>query len=44
MGVTHGIIKDYYRDPEKTILSAKSAIHEYLSLGYNQHFKLVGVA
>lgn len=44
MGITHGIIKDYYRDPEKTILSAKSAIHEYLSLGYNQHFKLVGVA
>lgn len=44
MGVTHGIIKDYYRDPEKTLLSAKTAIEEYHSLGFKEHFKLVGVA
>ena len=44
MGVTHGIIKDYYRDPEKTLLSAKVAIEEYRSLNYNKYFKIVGVA
>lgn len=44
MGVTHGIIKDYYRDPERTMESAKHAIEEYHSLNYYRYFKLVGVA
>ncbi len=44
MGVTHGIIKDYYRDPERTMESAKRAIEEYHSLNYHRYFKLVGVA
>ena len=44
MGATHGIIKDYYRDPEKTLESAKTAIDEYHALNCNEHFKLVGVA
>lgn len=44
MGVSHGIIKDYYRDPGKTLKSARSAIKVYHSDGYDKNFKLVGVA
>ena len=44
MGVSHGIIKDYYRDPGKTLKSARSAIKVYHSDGYDKSFKLVGVA
>jgi hypothetical protein len=46
MGVTHGIIKDYYKDPKKTLISAKEAIKVYLE-GKNEgryNFELVGVA
>ena len=44
MGVSHGIIKDYYRDPKKTLSSAREAIKEYRSGGYEGKFTLVGVA
>lgn len=44
MGVTHGIIKDFYRDPERTLKSAKDAMNEFTSGGYSKKFKLVGVA
>jgi hypothetical protein len=46
MGVTHGIIKDYYKDPKRTFISAKEAIKVYLE-GKNEgryNFELVGVA
>jgi len=46
MGVTHGIIKDHYKDPERTFISAKEAIKVYLN-GKNKglyNFELVGVA
>lgn len=44
MGVSHGIIKDYYRNPRKTLDSARLAIEEYKESGYDSSFKLVGVA
>ncbi|MCL4333384.1 MAG: hypothetical protein M1290_06435 [Candidatus Thermoplasmatota archaeon] len=44
MGVSHGIIKDYYRDPYKTLSSAREAIREYRSGRYDRDFTLVGVA
>ena len=44
MGVSHGIIKDYYRDPKKTLNSAKEGIKVYRSGGYEGKFTLVGVA
>jgi hypothetical protein len=46
MGVTHGIIKDYYKDPKQTLISAKQAMRIYKK-GKKQglyNFKLVGVA
>lgn len=44
MGVTHGIIKDYYRNPRKTLKSAKKAIKYYKRHGLARKFVLVGVA
>ena len=44
MRVSHGIIKDYYRDPNKTLESARLAIKEYKENGYERYFKLIGVA
>ncbi|MCL4447067.1 MAG: hypothetical protein M1556_01410 [Candidatus Thermoplasmatota archaeon] len=44
MGVSHGIIKDYYRDPELTLSSAKEAIKIHNTGDYNKSFELVGVA
>ena len=44
MGVTHGIIKDSYRNPEKTIMSAKEALQVYEEMGLQNSFTLVGVA
>ena len=42
MHLKYGIIKDYYRDPKKTIESAKLAVKEYKKGNYN--FELMGVA
>ncbi|WP_298277963.1 DUF6884 domain-containing protein [Ferroplasma sp.] len=42
MHVKYGIIKDYYRDPKKTLESAKLAKSEYNKRKYN--FELMGVA
>lgn len=42
MRVDYGIIKDHYRDKEKTLESAKQAFEEYRKNNYN--FKLIGVA
>jgi len=42
MGVSHGIIKDYYRDPVKTLRSAEIAYDFYRSHDYS--FELIGVA
>jgi len=42
MGVDYGIIKDYYRNPEKTLESAKKALKIYKKGKYN--FQLMGVA
>ena len=44
MGVTHGIIKDYYRNPKKTLESAKMAMNAYESQNFKGKFILVGVA
>ena len=46
MGVTHGIIKDHYRDPVQTLKSAKKAIKVYKMGRKKGHynFELVGVA
>lgn len=44
MGVTHGIIKDYYHDPRKTYESARLALKIYELEGYDKKFKIVGVA
>ena len=44
MGVTHGIIKDRYRDPVKTYKSARIAIRAYEDLCYDKKFTIVGVA
>lgn len=44
MGVSHGIIKDYYRDSDQTLKSAREAIKVYRSSSYDKDFKLVGVA
>lgn len=44
MGVTHGIIKDYYRNPLKTLKSAKRAIKYYKRHELVREFILVGVA
>lgn len=42
MNVSHGIIKDYYRDRAKTLDSAKKALKAHKKGNYD--FKLVGVA
>jgi len=42
MCVDYGIIKDYYRDPAKTLESAKEALEVYKNGKYN--FQLMGVA
>lgn len=44
MGVSHGIIKDYYRDPKKTLSSAREGMKVYRSDGYEGKFILIGVA
>ncbi len=44
MGVTHGIIKDYYRDPKKTLESAKEGLKVHKNQSLNEKFNLVGVA
>ncbi|MHB1492662.1 MAG: DUF6884 domain-containing protein [Thermoplasmataceae archaeon] len=44
MGVTHGIIKDYYRDPIKTLESAKQAMDFYNASELQKKFELIGVA
>lgn len=44
MGVSHGIIKDYYRDPKRTLISAREGMKVYRSGGYEGKFTLVGVA
>ena len=44
MGVTHGIIKDSYRNSEKTLESAIKALEIYRQLNLKNQFKLVGVA
>ncbi len=44
MGVTHGIIKDYYRDPSKTLESAKQAWSWYKKMNLQGKFVLLGVA
>ncbi len=44
MGVTHGIIKDYYRCPTRTFISAKEAIKIYQEFGYDKHFVLIGAS
>jgi hypothetical protein len=44
MGVTHGIIKDYYRDPTKTLESAKVGLKVYEKQNLNENFILMGVA
>lgn len=44
MGITHGIIKDYFRDPVKTLESAKEAWEYYHKAGLQEKFVLLGVA
>ena len=44
MGVKYGIIKDYYRDPLKTLKSAKEALKVHQNSCYYDKFDLVGVA
>lgn len=44
MGADYGIIKDYYRDRRKTRESALNGLLIYKKLGYEKHFKLIGVA
>lgn len=44
MGVTHGIIKDYYRNPIKTLESAKQARDYYYISDLQGKFDLIGVA
>lgn len=44
MGVTHGIIKDYYRDRGRTLKSAILAKREFEKGNFNSKFKLIGVA
>ena len=44
MGVTHGIIKDYYRNPKKTLESAKMAMNAYESQNFKGKFILVRFA
>ena len=44
MGVTHGIIKDSYRDPMKTLESAKLAYEIFNEMNLQGKFVLVGVA
>ena len=44
MGITHGIIKDYFRDPVKTLESAKEAWAYYHKAGLQEKFVLLGVA
>jgi hypothetical protein len=44
MGVTHGIIKDYFRNPVKTLESSKEAWEYYNNAKMQGKFVLVGVA
>lgn len=44
MGVTHGVIKDSYRNPKETLKSATIALNEYKRLELSNEFVLVGVA
>lgn len=44
MGVTHGIIKDYYRDPFTTLESAEAAIKQRNEQPESCKFSLIGVA
>ena len=44
MGITHGIIKDYFRDPTKTLESSKEAWEYYNKAGLQEKFVLLGVA
>ena len=44
MGVTHGIIKDYFRNPAKTLESSKEAWEYYNKANLQEKFVLLGVA
>lgn len=44
MGVTHGIIKDYFRNPAKTLESSKEALEYYHRAKMEGKFVLLGVA
>jgi hypothetical protein len=44
MGVTHGIIKDYFRNPAKTLESSKEAWEYHNKANLQEKFVLLGVA
>lgn len=44
MSANYGIIRDYYRDIKRTIESAELGLKHYKEGGYDNYFKLIGVA